>query len=501
MWNGIQSASSALARRDPVVALALFFAVASVCFGSAAGITSSNDGSHYALVRAISERGSFEIGDLAALAEFQDVAYHEDRRYSDRPPGTALLAAGLYSLGRAARVELAALAAEHDPGNPFLPHALLLSPLMAGGTAALFYLSLRRHFKRSQAGSLLATLALGFGSILWRYGAVLFSHATAAFFVWLALYLCFEVERGWLQPGGFALLGFAIGFSPVVEYSSNVFSALALGYLALSAGPVMIKALRDAGARRSVIIHLVAFGIGLALPIVFLLAYNWINFGDPLTLSSSKVDLVRWPENASFAARFSTPLGYGLRSVLIWGGNNQGLFLLSPVALIGLPGLVIGLREGMAGRYNHRLMMLLATFIFYQALFASLTYFNPYTNDGRYIATFLACWFVFVAYGIDAAIEQIRSGQPRWLLMLLIYGLIWMSIRNQFWHIAFSWGYGFEPAPIARLALQLDKVGEAFDRVFANRANLPLIWAWAFALGLATWAARNWIRPRGEDAR
>src|SRR5512136_2093274 len=87
-----------LSGSDAGIALLLFVLTSSVYFATITGVTSSNDGGHYALVRAIVERGSFEISPYLSFTENQDYAFNGDRRFSHNPPGTALLSAPLYAL-------------------------------------------------------------------------------------------------------------------------------------------------------------------------------------------------------------------------------------------------------------------------------------------------------------------------------------------------------------------------------------------------------------------
>ena len=49
-------------------------------------------------MRALVERRSFEISPYLDFTEHQDYAMRGDLRFSDRPPGTALVAAPFYAL-------------------------------------------------------------------------------------------------------------------------------------------------------------------------------------------------------------------------------------------------------------------------------------------------------------------------------------------------------------------------------------------------------------------
>lgn len=81
----------ALDRADRLIATALFAGLSFVYFITLAGITSSNDGSHYALLRTMVDNRAFALRQFDDFAEGNDVAIApEGRLFSDRPPGTAI---------------------------------------------------------------------------------------------------------------------------------------------------------------------------------------------------------------------------------------------------------------------------------------------------------------------------------------------------------------------------------------------------------------------------
>jgi hypothetical protein len=83
-------------RTDWIISILLFIGLSSLYFATTSGITSSNDGSHYALTRTLVKSGSFALKSFDDYAEGNDIAVRDGVLYSDRPPGTALLAALLY---------------------------------------------------------------------------------------------------------------------------------------------------------------------------------------------------------------------------------------------------------------------------------------------------------------------------------------------------------------------------------------------------------------------
>ena len=180
--------------KDWRTAAVLFALISSVYFATVAGITSSNDGSHYALVRALVDKRSFEISEYLEYTENQDYALRGDLRFSDRPPGTALLAAPIYAASAFLPGPLVPIHSKHDPDNPRLIYAVLLPVIAASTTAIILFWILRAHFGLSQGVSVITTLAFAFGTMQWKYGSLLYSHATSGLMVMGAVALVLRAQ-------------------------------------------------------------------------------------------------------------------------------------------------------------------------------------------------------------------------------------------------------------------------------------------------------------------
>ncbi len=473
--------------RDWRAAWLLFAVISTVYFATIAGITSSNDGSHFALVRAIVDNRSFEISDYLEFTENQDYALRGDLRFSDRPPGTALLAAPLYALSALLPGPLAPLASKHDPQNPRVMYAVLLSVLAAGATAVLLFWMLRGHWRLTLRASVLATLAFAFGTMTWKYGSLLYSHAASGLMVMAAVALMLrarEQDDFWI--------GLLLGGGVLMEYTNVVFAAIAgVWWLTRRFAPQERSARKP--PRRAAL-----FVVGALIPAAFLLWYNTANFGGPLTLSTFSVDTTRWPQNASFFHDFATPLWVGLPAMLFYGSDNQGLFWLAPVSLLGLAGV-----RGLWQRSRREFVLIVGGFAAMLLLFSASTTFNPYTNDGRYLTPFLGLWFVAVGFGVErlaGASPVPVPGQPQGspLRWAIVYGLLFWSVRNQLMHIALSWGHDFQWAVLRPLSLAPENVAAVWRAVFPNAANVPLWWG---MLAIGWWIIRwssLWFNECGE---
>lgn len=458
--------------------ITLFAVVASVYFATFTGVTASNDGSHYALVRALVERRSVEISPYLAFAENQDYAVGPSGRYSDRPPGTALWTAPFYALAGFLPAPTVDLPSNHDRGNPRLLAIGAACAIAAAGAVVVFWLLLRELglglFARG-----LATIALAFGTATWKYGSSLYSHGLSALCVLLGLLLALRVVR---RPriAEAAALGFVLASSVTVEYTN-----LLLGVAVVTYATALLTRSGRLERRTAA-----AFAIGALPPAAFLAYYNWSSFGAPWRLSTFQVDVERWPNAANAATMFATPLSEGLVGMLWWGRDNQGLFLLSPIAALSL----LGVRRLFRARPREA-TLILGLFFGYLLLFSTSSNFNPLTNDGRYLVPFLALWLVPLAYWTEEVSGPGPSDGARLLASLLLFGLLFLSVRNAFMHVAFSWNYDLRYRDLLDGSTPWPNVVKLLSTVFPNAVNLWWLW-----LGFGPALAVAWFYL-GRNAR
>src|SRR5687767_7442948 len=129
--------------RDRLIAILLFVLISSIYYASAIGLTSSNDGSHYALLRSMVDEGRFVIETFAHHPEGNDISVREGVIYSDRPPGTAILAAPFYMMGRVLPAPIRGMASRYDAGFAPLAYLLMWPGVVGAGAAVVLYGMLR----------------------------------------------------------------------------------------------------------------------------------------------------------------------------------------------------------------------------------------------------------------------------------------------------------------------------------------------------------------------
>lgn len=263
----------------------------------------TNDGSRYALTKAIVTRGTLAVDDvLTSLVEPEkaiDRTEFEGRTYSDKAPVGAMLA-----------VPICALA--HVVTARERPHIFLTSLFMSALPFALsgvllLFIALRAGVQRAPA--LAMTFLFSAGTNLFYWSNLMFSHALSSFFVLLALYLLLE------KPGPrWALLaGVAAGLAVGNDYYLIVLLPGFALYLWFT--------------RREAIAF---FVLGSALAGTIPAVYHWIIFGNPWTLP--------YRHQAHFGANHAAGV-YGIahfRIDALWHlllAPTYGLLFFNPILL------------------------------------------------------------------------------------------------------------------------------------------------------------------------
>jgi len=113
------------------------------------------------------------------------------------------------------------------------------------------------------------------------------------------------------------------------------------------------------------------------------------------------------------------------------------------------------------------------------------------TNDGRYLTPFLALWLVPLAFWIDATYRRLGSDGARLVASLALFGLLFLSVRNQLMHVAFSWNYDLRYADLLNMSTPVPNIARLLATVFPNAANVWWLWLLlALPAALARWLSR-----------
>src|SRR5215213_4317190 len=217
---------------------------------------SANELTRWATAASLIEKASFEISwteDL--IGKNVDTARVNDKTYSNKPPGTAILAAPIYAL---TRLFIGAPDASNIRISWFVMRLFL-------STLPLLLLGLWLYNRDSDEVSL-ATLL--FATPLFVYSLLFFSHVLVAVLLYFAFRLLYDTERIFLR--NCVLAGFLSGLAVVCEFPAFV--------PVLVFGVGLVFADRRNQHRLQ---NLFIFALG-GLPFaLLLLIYNYAVFGSP----------------------------------------------------------------------------------------------------------------------------------------------------------------------------------------------------------------------------
>jgi hypothetical protein len=289
-----------------------------------------NADSRIFLTASIVDRGRLDIDPFANGTG--DIAAYHGHYYTDKAPGASLLAVPAYALLKytllGGKPYTAIMAAPPDERVDFVPRyllALLLSALPTGIAAVLLRaVYLRLGVRRLWADGL--ALTYGLGTIALPFARVFFGHQLAAALVLGAFVLLLRVRLGELPARAVAVAGALAGCAIITEYPTALLVAPLAAYAALT----------SADRRRA----LAAFALGAAPALLVAALYNTLAFGGPLSQGYAHLAAT----SAFRAGQAQGVMGVTLPHLdAIWQttfGSYRGIFLLSPVLVLAVPGFV-----------------------------------------------------------------------------------------------------------------------------------------------------------------
>lgn len=304
---------SAPQRLDVAAALQLATLSVATSVLISAGVVCSNDGSQYALIRALAEDGSPIIDRFVEYTRNVDYARVGDHFYSDRPPGVALLAVPLYWLVQAFGFS--------DEGRQLAVSSLAH---VAGATATVLLFALARRLGASRAGAVFAALVLAWCTPLRSYSSALFSHAFSAALVLGLLHCALPTQASAAKRKRALLLGGVLGgYATGIDYTNGLPVIVAC----LCSSWIEAQGDRRAATRNA--LHYLVGGLAGAAPA---LAYHTLVFGAPWSIP------YHFDVNFEYAHTVGGMYGgnflSGLTGLLV-DPVGGGLVVWSPILVVG----------------------------------------------------------------------------------------------------------------------------------------------------------------------
>lgn len=308
-----------------------------------------NQNSRFALVRAITDRGTLNIDPFQRCTG--DRALWRGHFYSDKAPGLSLLAVPVVA---AARPVL--WAAHVDPESytgiaalSYLATVATTSLAVALAGVCLFFVA--RRLGASSGGAMFAALVMGLATPMWVYATLFIGHAMAASCLIFAFTAALSLRTSEKVRRDLALgvaVGLSAGWATVTEFPAVI-----------PAGLIVAFAIHEAwtlGSRR-----LVRVTTALTLAGTFcagvLMLYQWACFGSPFHLSYASEEGFKDLKEGFFGLHAPS---LGVLGQLLFG-QYRGLLPLSPVVAFSPFGLLLLLRDR-AARAPALLAAAIATF-------------------------------------------------------------------------------------------------------------------------------------------
>jgi hypothetical protein len=324
-----------------------------------------NQNSRMDLILAIVDKGTVNIDDY--YQNTGDYAIYEGHHYATKAPGTSLLGVPVYWVYRNTVGKVLA-----EKGMGLLSsNSAVQGTLTEGGTdleqdklyyamalyvvtfcivsipAALlgvFLYLFTGFFSTSRANRLWVTLIYGLATHAFPYSGSLFGHQIVAALLFISFFLFFLIGEKRLSYKWLPLIGFLMGYAVITEYPAAIIAALITLY-----GFYRLP--------RKAWIALVI--IGGAIPGIFWMIYNYQIYHSPIGFGYSYAPLYTDKNNVGF---FSI-LYPNLKA--LWGilfSSYRGMFFLSPVMLLSIPGFCLWFLRGEQGKRSSTSLNILSRF-------------------------------------------------------------------------------------------------------------------------------------------
>lgn len=291
-----------------LVILAIYFFLAIYLLPMFPHGGSANELTRWATVVSLVERGTFEISETEKLiGKNVDTAKLGNYTYSNKAPGTAILATPFYAV---TRIFIGAPDASNIRISWFVMR-------FAVSTLPLFILAFWLYRREADAFSL-ATLL--FATPLFVYSLLFFSHVSVAVFIYLAFRLLYD--KDFTTKRNCLTAGFLSGFAVISEFPA-VFPVLVFGIGLF---------FTDKRERRDRILFYALGGLPF---LIFLLVYNNALFGSPFSMSYAHESFPEWAEVAGqgvFGINFPTPYNF----FLLLLSPSRGLFFFAPILIFSI---------------------------------------------------------------------------------------------------------------------------------------------------------------------
>lgn len=396
------------------------------------GVQSQNDLSRFVAIDSLINRGTWQLNgskwaqmkqerDGSEYMMMTDIALHPNGHfYSSKPPVLSFLGAGVCRVFQwlGARFRF-------GPGRDALP-TFILSWMVVGSLSALTFYEVRKKAGTKMANfpaTVATVLALG-GTLFLSYSVTFNNHVIGAALVLLSF---FKLK---MMDGDRTLKSRHVLFSGLMMGSALVIDIPAGGAFGLMMGLYLLCYVRSMK-------HLVLFGVGSLPPIVLHCALQYQIWGSMLPVQMmgglGGFEGSYWENPAGADTWVISRWKYWLLTLF----SSRGLFIVSPVLLFGIVGLIDRVKRGLSEEENHDRQKAFGALTATFAVVIMVMYYSLEAPDSFGGACFGFRWYIgFMPilswYAIDYFAQHRKNERVRHLFYILgtvslCYALIGMQ--------------------------------------------------------------------------
>jgi 4-amino-4-deoxy-L-arabinose transferase-like glycosyltransferase len=344
------------------------------------------------LVRAIADQGSLAID--AYHDNTGDKAFYDGHYYAVGSIGPSLLALPAYL---AARPLLASIRSPERQERAALWAMTLAAATLPGVLLGLCVYAFATRLTPHKGHALVLALTYGLATAAFPYSKAMFQHQASALGAFGGFYLLWRVVREGAAPWRLTLAGVLFGLAAISEYPVVLFLGLLFVWALVEA--------RDRWALQRVV-------WGALPPLLLFAAYNFAIFGTPLPVGY-RYHVEYQGMHAQGFMGITRPSAAALYGITV--SPYRGLFFLSPVLLLAIPGLVRMARDP---RERRTALLLTAIALGFFLYVGSYGYWSGGDAIGpRFLVPLVPFLMLPMTYAFDALLRR-RAG--RWVVGFLI---------------------------------------------------------------------------------
>lgn len=402
------------------------------------GFWNTNEYSRLFLTRAIIDHQHFYVDEILSLHRTQDISFAQGHFYSNKAPGTSMLAAPIY-------LALRLFGPRFGLNLSEAMTIYLFKVLCVSLVSALFLFWLFRFWAQLTLLSgirMPVLIAYAVGTLAWPYSSLFYGHQIAAICLFVAFLLLYVGrESNGRQVSSEA--GFFCGLAFFIEYPTAVISlllflyaicifknkksllyllaAVGLGWLAqnyylflaayigmdwtrVGLGAAAVAFLLISSRQAPI---MVTFLLGLAIPVGGALYYNNNCFGGLFQFPYFYETYPRFAlEHSRGLAGITIPRLGPLLSLLF--SPYRGIFFYSPFLLLGLGGMILMIKEKIWRREG---CLFLAATVLYLLLFSAFSdWEGGWSMGARHLTPLLPFWVTAVVFLFSRVSTASRKG-------------------------------------------------------------------------------------------